>query len=106
MLAVAKLNNNYESHTNMAQFEIMLMKRWSEISRIYASNTIVLPLLGAGILRFDDGPKDKALILKCLLCTLNASGVTFDSDIKVVIYGDSKDTPLYEYKDMFKIAQK
>lgn len=31
MLALTELNKNYESHTNMAKHELMLMKMWKEI---------------------------------------------------------------------------
>lgn len=105
MLAMTELDRNYEAHTNMAKFEHMLMKMWSEINRVYASNDVVLPLLGTGISRFDDGPKNKEALLRCILCTLNSSGVTLNAKVKVLIYGDAKDIPLYEYKDMFKSFQ-
>lgn len=105
MLAMTELDRNYEAHTNMAKFEHMLMKMWSEINRVYASNDVALPLLGTGISRFDDGPKNKEALLRCMLCTLNSSGVTLNAKVKVVIYGDAKDIPLYEYKDMFKSFQ-
>ena len=106
MLAMTELNQNYEAHTNMAQFEHMLMKMWSEISRVYASHDIVLPLLGNGISRFDGAPKNKEALLKCMLCTLNSSGASLNSKVEVVIYGDAKDIPLYEYKDMFRQINK
>lgn len=106
MLAMTELDNNYESHTNMAKFEHMLMKMWSEINRVYASNDVALPLLGSGITRFDDGPKDKEDLLRCILCTLNGSGVSLNSNVRVVLYEDAKDIPLYEYKDMFRNGQR
>lgn len=101
MLAMTELNEQHEAHTNMAKFEPMLMKMWKEISRVYALNNVALPLLGTGIPRFDDGPKGKEDLLRCMLCTLNSSGVTLKSKVKILIYGDAKDIPLYEYKDMF-----
>ncbi len=101
LLALAELNAEYEAHTNMAKFELMLMKMWREISRVYALNDVVLPLLGTGIPRFDDGPKDKEDLLRCMLCTLNSSGVTLKSKVKVLIYGNIRDIPLYEYRNMF-----
>lgn len=101
MLAMTELNEQHEAHTNMAKFELMLMKMWKEISRVYALNNVALPLLGTGISRFDDGPKGKEDLLRCMLCTLNSSGVTLKSKVKILIYGDAKDIPLYEYKDMF-----
>ncbi len=101
LLAMTKLNNDYEAHTDMAQHEQMLMKMWREIDRVYAMHDIVLPLLGTGIPRFDDGPKDNSSLLRCMLCTLNSSGVSLKSKVKIVLYGDSKNFSLYEYKDMF-----
>lgn len=103
LLAMTELNTQYESHTNMARFELMLMKMWKEIDRVYASNNVVLPVLGTGIARFDDGPKDKNELLRCMLCTLNSSGVSLNSKVQVVVYGDTKDIPLYEYKDIFHV---
>lgn len=101
MLAMTELNAEHEAHTNMAKFEFMLMKMWREISRVYALNDVVLPILGAGIPRFDDCPKDKGDLLRCMLCTLNSSGVTLKSKVKVLIYGDIRDISLYEYRNMF-----
>lgn len=104
MLAMTELNTQHEAHTNMAKFELMLMKMWAEIDRVYASNDIALPVLGTGISRFDDGPKDKEALLRCMLCTLNSSGVSLKSKVDIIIYGDGKDIPMYEYKDMFHMT--
>lgn len=104
MLAMTELNMQHEAHTNMAKFELMLMKMWAEIGRVYASNNIVLPVLGTGISRFDDGPKDRDALLRCMLCTLNSSGVSLKSKVDIVIYGNIKDIPMYEYKNMFHMT--
>lgn len=101
MLSMTKLNDCHEAHTNMAEFELMLMRMWKEISRVYAGYEVVLPLLGAGITRFDDGPQYKDALLRCMLCTLNSSGVSLKSKVTILIYGDIKDIPLYEYKEIF-----
>lgn len=106
LLAMAELNTHYEVHTNMAKYELMLMKMWKEINRVYANYNVVLPLLGAGISRFDDGPKYKDSLLRCMLCTLNSSGVTFNSKIEILMYGNSDGIQLYEYKDMFHAIQR
>jgi len=45
--------------------------------------------------------KDRKELLRCILCTLNSSGVTLKSNVEILIYGDAKDIPLYEYRDMF-----
>ena len=104
MLAMTELNTQHEAHTNMAKFELMLMKMWSEIDRVYASNDIALPVLGTGISRFDDGSKDKEALLRCMLCTLNSSGVNLKSQVGIIIYGNAKDISMYEYKSMFHMT--
>ena len=104
MLAMTELNMQHEAHTNMAKFELMLMKMWAEIDRVYASNNIALPVLGTGISRFDDGPKDRESLLRCMLCTLNSSGANLKSKIDIIIYGDVKDISMYEYKNMFHMT--
>lgn len=106
MLAMTELNEQYEAHTNMAEYENMLMKMWKEIDRVYALNDVALPILGTGISRFDDGPKDREDLLRCMLCTLNSSGVTLKSNIEIYIYGDAKNIQLYEYKDMFRTIKR
>lgn len=105
MLAMTELDEKYEARIDMARFENMLMKMWSEINRVYASNDVVIPILGSGITRFIDGPKDKESLLRCMLCTLNGSGVTFNSQIMVVIDDNAQDIPLYEYKNMYNSRQ-
>ena len=101
MLAMTELNEQYEAHTDMAKFELMLMRMWKEIGRVYAYNDIALPVLGTGISRFDDGPKNREDLLRCMICTLNSSGVVLKSNMEIFIYGDANDIPLYEYRDMF-----
>lgn len=106
MVAMTELNEDWEAHTTMARYEHMLMEMWKEIGRVYARNDIVLPLMGSGITRFDDDQNDPALLLRCMLCTLNISRVHLNSKITVVIYDDGKTIlPLYEYKELFRIAR-
>lgn len=107
-LMIAMINNieeagQYKVTTSMADYENMLMKMWSGIDATYAANDIVLPILGTGITRFEDGPKDATSLLRCMLCTLNSSGVTLNSNIKIVIYGDKNDIPLYEFKNVYRM---
>ncbi len=108
MVALTELNKDYESHTKLSQYESTLMDMWKDLNRVYAGNKLVLPVLGSGITRFDDGQDDSAGLLRCMLCTLNTSRIHFSSRIYIVIYdgGDKKDKiPLYEYRDLFKIAE-
>ena len=101
LLAMTELDAEFKAHTDMAKYEQMLMKMWHELDRVYAKNDIVLPLLGAGITRFTDGPKGRDAMLRCMLCTLNGCGVTFKSSLQIVIYGKAEDIAFYEYKNMF-----
>lgn len=105
MLAMTELDSDYRAYTDMAKFENMLMKMWREIDRVYAGRPIVLPILGTGISRFKDGSKKPETLLRCLLCTLSGSGVTLKSEVNVIIYGNSKEFSLYEYRYMFKWRQ-
>lgn len=105
MVAMTALNENWEAHTTMAQYEQTLMEMWKEIGRVYARNDIVLPLMGSGITRFDDAQDAPASLLRCMLCTLSTSRIHLNSKITVVIYDDGKTKlPLYEYKDLFRIV--
>ncbi len=104
LLAATELDEQNESHTDMAKFEQMLMTMWKEINRVYASNNVALPLLGSGITRFDNSLKSTDALLRCILCTLNNSMLQFNAEIEIVLYEDMKDKEelsLYEYKNMF-----
>ena len=101
MLSMTKLNSRYEACTDMKTFINVLMTMWKEINRVYASHEIVLPVLGTGISRFVNNNKSEAELLKAMLYTLYNSGVDFNSRIKIVIYGNPKNTSLYEYKKIF-----
>lgn len=106
MVAMTALNEDWEAHTTMAQYEHTLMEMWKEIGRVYARNDVVLPLMGSGITRFDDGQDDSDLLLRCMLCTLNTSRVRLNSKLTVVLYdGGKTKLPLYEYKELFRIAR-
>ena len=101
MLALSKLNTDHEAHINMTEFVSMLMRMWRELSRVYAGKEIALPLLGTGVLRFDDGVYEKGDLLRCMLFTLDSCGVRFCSRVKILIPKGTEDISLYEYKDIF-----
>lgn len=102
LLAMTELNRDFESHTNMIQFEQMLMKMWKEISRVYNGSPVAIPLLGTGMTRFDDGIKDSSTLLRCMLCTMHASGVKLKT-VRIVIPDNQGNIPLYEFKDILRI---
>ena len=103
LLAFTKLNEQNEAHTNMTEFIQTLMRMWKGINSVYNSHDIILPLLGTGITRFDDGSKSQRELIACMLYTLYFSGLTFNSRIKIVMKEDSNTIPLYEYKNILQI---
>lgn len=104
MLALTELDDCNRAHTDSVTYESTLIKMWEEIDRVYASNDVVLPLLGTGITRFRDGRKKDEAALRCMLCTLNNSGITLNSKIKILINSKNNDIALYEYKKLFPEA--
>lgn len=101
LLAMMKLDEKFRACTDMAEFEHTLMKMWIEIDKVYAGHPIVIPLLGTGISRFKNRSKNPETLLRCLLCTLNVSGVCFNSVVKIILYNEKKKFPFYEYRYMF-----
>lgn len=101
LLALSELDEDKKAHTNMAEFIQTLLQMWKKIDGEYNNHDIVLPLLGAGITRFDDGFKgdpDKNLkLLYCILYTLYLSGIYFNSTLKIVLREDINIT-LHEVK--------
>lgn len=105
MVALTELNEANEARTYRAQYEYTLMTIWKELNRVYAGRDISLPVLGSGLTRFDDDPEDIEKLLRCMICTLNASKVHFNSKISIVINknkDDKKNLSLYEYKNALK----
>jgi len=96
------INGQYKAYTSMSNYEQTLRNMWDEIDSIYAYNDIVLPLLGSGVSRFEGGNKKNDALLRCMLCTLDSSGVEYTSKIHIVIYGGLKGLSLYEYKNVFR----
>lgn len=102
ILAFTHFNNQNMAHISKIDYEQCLMKMWKEISRTYANKPINLPLLGSGITRFDDVPnKSNFELLKCMLCTLKASGENINQPITIVLTKDViKEINIYEVKGM------
>ena len=102
MLALTHFNEQNEAHTNRAEYEHTLRKMWKEIRRTYQGKPINIPLIGGGITQFEDmtdKPNDQ--LLRCILCTLRTSSVTFDENvqIKIILTKKALETVnLYELK--------
>lgn len=100
MFALTHFNEQHEAHTDRAEYERTLRTMWKEIGRTYQGKSITLPLIGAGMTRLDDMPtKPNMELLKCILCTLRTSTVTFSSPITILLTeGALKTINLYELK--------
>lgn len=102
LLAFTHFDSANRAHLTISEYESCLMNMWGELSRVYAGKPINLPLLGAGITRFD-GSQGKSFdaLLRCMLCTLRMSGLKFDCTITIVLTSESvKRMHPYEAKIM------
>lgn len=102
MLALPHFNEQNEAHTNRAEYEHTLRKMWKEIRRTHQGKSINIPLIGGGLTQFDDlTEKPNEELLKCILCTLRTSSVTFDENVQISIILTKKTLEtvnLYELK--------
>ena len=102
MLALTHFNEQNEAHTNRAEYEHTLRKMWKEIRRTHQGKSINIPLIGGGLTQFDDlTEKPNEELLKCILCTLRTSSVTFDENVQISIILTKKTLEtvnLYELK--------
>ncbi len=102
MLALTHFNEQNEAYTNRAEYEHTLRKMWKEIRRTYQGKQINIPLIGGGLTQLDDmteKPNDQ--LLRCILCTLRTSNVTFDENVQINIILTKKaleTVNLYELK--------
>lgn len=103
LVVLAELNSMHEARTTLAQYETTLLRMWNEICRVYEGKPVSLPILGNGVTRFEDGRDDTRNLIRCMLCTLNTSGVHLSSKITILVYSNDEDKDsisLYEYKDI------
>lgn len=102
LLAFSHFEHNQAKLTHK-DYEGCLRTMWNEISRVYANRPITLPLLGAGITRFEDiSEKSETHLLRCLLCTLKTSNAKIYQPITIVLTKETMDNiNLYEIKKIF-----
>lgn len=99
LLAFTHIDELDRAHLTKGQYEECLMSMWGELSRTYAGRKLILPLLGSGITRFDDGQPSDDELLRCMLCTLRASGVSFKEGVEIVLTEETASRMrLYEVK--------
>lgn len=100
LLAFSHFNDQNEAHISKPEYEHCLLKMWKEIRRTYANKPVFLPLIGSGITSFDDiTEKSNSDLLKCMLCTLRASGENINQPITILLTKEViKEIKIYETK--------
>lgn len=105
LVVLNELDELYLARTTLAQYEKTLLTMWEEIDKVYEGFDVSLPIIGNGVTRFDDGRDDTGNLLRCMLCTLNTSGVHLKCQTTIILYeGDNNKLPLYEYKDIYNVV--
>jgi len=100
LLAFSHFNEQNVAHISKPEYERCLLAMWKEIRRTYANRPVFLPLIGSGITSFDDVPEKSNIdLLKCMLCTLRASGENFNQPITILLTKEiMQELNLYELK--------
>lgn len=100
LLALTRFNEQNVAHISKIDYEHCLMNMWKEIRRLYANKPVFLPLIGSGITSFDDIPqKSNFDLLKCMLCTLKASGENINQPVTILLTKEvMQEIHLYEVK--------
>lgn len=94
------MDEAYCARLGRGQYENCLRNMWADLNRIYAGRRVVLPLLGSGITRFEGGRPSEDDLLRCMLCTLRASGQHFKNGVLIVLTKKSAQRMrLYEVED-------
>ena len=90
MLSFSHFDNQKRAYLGIGEYEQMLIRMWAEMRRVYASKPVAIPLIGTGITTIEGMPeKNYTEILKCILCTLRASGFQPEEGIKIILTNDA-----------------
>ena len=86
LLALTRFDDENRAYLTQNDYEACLRTMWQEISRVYAKRPISIPLMGAGITRFDGvGEKSEERLLRCILCTLKTSNAQIYEPIQIIL---------------------
>lgn len=101
LVAFSKFDKDNKAYLFMRDFINCLMTFWEEVDRVYASKSVAIPLMGAGITRFKDVAVSEQELLEILIWSFKVSRVKFRHPAKVtiVIHDSMKDKiNFYELK--------
>ena len=102
LVAFSKFNEKDEANLKLSEYANCLINFWDEVNTLYNQQTVVLPLLGAGITRHSDFEAKDQELLEVLIWTFKISKVKFKepAKVKVVIHELQKDNiNFYQLKE-------
>ena len=104
LTALSKFDQDNRAEITMTDYVSFLMNFWNEVDKVYASNSIVIPLLGSGITRFRDKSDitDQEL-LEILIWSFRISRIKFNypSKVSIIIHPDKVDKiNFYKLKEL------
>lgn len=85
LVAFSKFDRDNKAYLFMRDYINCLMTFWEEIDRVYASKSVAIPLMGAGITRFKDANVSEQELLELLIWSFKVSRVKFRHPAKVTI---------------------
>ena len=86
LLALTHFDDENRAYLSQNDYEACLRNMWQEISRVYAKRPISIPLMGAGITRFEGAvEKSEERLLRCILCTLKTSNAQIFEPIQIIL---------------------
>lgn len=101
LTALTRFNNKNEAFLELREYYLFLLKFWEEISRVYAGKSVIIPLLGSGITRFQDFEANSQDLLRMMLLSLKISRIRYTSGITIVLSEDKlKEINLYHLKEL------
>lgn len=89
LTAFAKVDEKEQAYLSGEDYVGFLMRFWSNLGSIYAGRTINIPVMGAGITRFQDGKPSNQTLLEMILWSLKISGFSnsySDQKVNIIIY--------------------
>lgn len=85
LVAFSKFDKDNKAYLFMRDYINCLMIFWEEVDRVYASKSVAMPLMGAGITRFKDANVTEQELLELLIWSFKVSRVKFRHPAKVII---------------------
>ena len=91
-VAFTKFDKNDNARLTLNEYYCCLLNFWKELNRVYNSENMIIPLLGSGITRIENGDKiTSEEKLNILLHTLKYSGIFFSKDVTITFVLNTSD---------------